>query len=163
MNLCHINNYDLFIQPQLSLLFLLSSSDIGNYLFSSLFFFSSLLFLFASLFLSVYNLYRTVTHQGLNDFLPISLSLCLMGVLKEGGSPNPISQQIHLFFSNPSSNPTIQACVAQIEIPFPFFYCFCFMNPSPSAQNLLSQPLKKANPNSCVIPSGPSLVIRLSG
>ena len=29
-----------------------------------------------------------------------------------------------LFFSNPSSNPTIPACVAQIEIPFPFFYCF---------------------------------------
>ena len=31
-----------------------------------------------------------------------------------------------LFFSNPSSNSTIPACVAQIEIPFPFFYCFFF-------------------------------------
>ena len=31
-----------------------------------------------------------------------------------------------LFFSNPSSNPTIPACVARIEIPFPFFYCFFF-------------------------------------
>ena len=45
--------------------------------------------------------------------------------LKRGswrGGPNPISQEI--VFSNPSSNPTIPACVAQIEIPFPFFYCF---------------------------------------
>ena len=31
-----------------------------------------------------------------------------------------------LFFSNPSSNPTIPACFAQIEIPLPFFYCFFF-------------------------------------
>ena len=31
-----------------------------------------------------------------------------------------------LFFSNPSSNPTTPACVAQIEIPFPFFYGFFF-------------------------------------
>ena len=63
-----------------------------------------------------------------------------------------------LFFSNPNSNPTIPACVAQIEIPFPFFYCFfSFMNPSPSAQNPISQPLKKANPSSHFTPSRPSL------
>ena len=37
----------------------------------------------------------------------------------------------------------VPACVAQIEIPFSFFYCFFFMNPSPSAQNPISQPLKK--------------------
>ena len=60
------------------------------------------------------------------------------------------------FFSNPSSNPTIPACVAQIEIPFPFFYCIFFMNPSPSAQNPISQPLKKANPSSHFTPSRPS-------
>ena len=59
----------------------------------------------------------------------------------EGGFLIPFPSK--LFFSNPSPNPTIPACVAQIEIPFPFFYCFCFMNPSPSAQNPISQPLKK--------------------
>ena len=37
-----------------------------------------------------------------------------------------------LFFSNPSSNPTIPACVAQIEIPFPFFYCFFFCHETQS-------------------------------
>ena len=69
-----------------------------------------------------------------------------------GGGANPISQEI--VFSNPSSNPTISARVAQIEIPFPFFYCFFFvMNPSPSAQNPISQPLKKANPSSHFTPS----------
>ena len=69
----------------------------------------------------------------------------------EGGVLIPFPSK--LFFSNPSSNPTIPACVAQIEIPFPFFYCFCFMNPSPSAQNPISQPLKKANPSSHFTPS----------
>ena len=39
-----------------------------------------------------------------------------------GGVLIPFSSK--LFFSNPSSNPTIPAGVAQIEIPFPFFYCF---------------------------------------
>ena len=67
-----------------------------------------------------------------------------------------ISFPSKLFFSNPNSNPTIPACVTQIEIPFPFFYCFCFMNPSPSAQNPISQPLKKANPSSHFTPSWPS-------
>ena len=63
-----------------------------------------------------------------------------------------------LFFSNPSSNPTIPVCVPQIEIPFPFFHCrgFFFMNPSPSAQNPISQLLKKANPSSHFTPSRPS-------
>ena len=40
------------------------------------------------------------------------------------GGPNLISQEIVLFFFFFFSNPTIPACVAQIEIPFPFFYCF---------------------------------------
>ena len=75
------------------------------------------------------------------------------------GGPNPISQEI--VFSNPRSNPTIPACVAQIEIPFPFFYCFFFMNPSPSAQNPISQPLKKANPSSHFTPSRPSMKTQL--
>ena len=48
-----------------------------------------------------------------------------------------------LFFSNPT-------------IPFPFFYCFSFMNPIHSTQNPISHPLKKANPSSHFIPSGPS-------
>ena len=62
-----------------------------------------------------------------------------------------------LFFSNPSSNPTIPTCVAKIEIPFPFFYCFFFvMNSSPSAQNPISQPLKKTNPSSHFTSSRPS-------
>ena len=39
-----------------------------------------------------------------------------------GGGLIPFPRK--LFFSNPSSNPTISARVAQIEIPFPFFYCF---------------------------------------
>ena len=43
---------------------------------------------------------------------------------REGGVLIPFPRK--LFFSNPSSNPTIPACVAQIEIPFPFFYCFFF-------------------------------------
>ena len=60
---------------------------------------------------------------------------------REGGVLIPFPRK--LFFSNPSSNPTIPACVAQTEIPFPFFYCFFFMNPSHSAQNPISQPLKK--------------------
>ena len=41
---------------------------------------------------------------------------------REGGVLIPFPRK--LFFSNPSSNPTIPACVTQIEIPFPFFYCF---------------------------------------
>ena len=49
-----------------------------------------------------------------------------------------------LFFSNPSSNPTIPACVAQPEIQFPFF-------------NYFFQPLKKAKPSSHFTPSGPSV------
>ena len=73
---------------------------------------------------------------------------------REGGALIPFPRKS--FFSNPSSNPTIPACVAQIEIPFPFFYCFS-MNPSPSAQNPISQPLKKANPSSHFTPSRPSL------
>ena len=76
-----------------------------------------------------------------------------------GGGPNPISQQI-VFFQIPPQVPTIPACVAQIEIPFLFFYCFCFMNPSPSAQNPISQPLKKANPSSHFTPSRPSFLYR---
>ena len=59
------------------------------------------------------------------------------------GGPNPTYQKIVFFFSNPSSNPTIPACTAQIEIPFPFSIVFLFINPSPSAQNPISQPLKK--------------------
>ena len=62
---------------------------------------------------------------------------------REGGWGWGDPQEI--VFSNLSSNLTIPACVAQIKIPFPFFYCFFFMNPSPSAQNPISQPLKKAN------------------
>ena len=75
-----------------------------------------------------------------------------------GGRGELIPFPRKLFFSNPSSNPTIPACVAQIEIPFPFFYCFFFfvMKPSPSAQNPISQPLKKANPSSHFTPSRPS-------
>ena len=44
---------------------------------------------------------------------PAARIVCLEG--REGGV---------LIFSNPSSNATIPARVAQIEIPFPFFYCF---------------------------------------
>ena len=76
-----------------------------------------------------------------------------IGEGREGGVLIPFPRK--LLFSNPSSNPTIPACVAQIEIPFPFFYSF-FINPSPSAQNLISQPLKKANPSSQFTPSRPS-------
>ena len=43
---------------------------------------------------------------------------------REGGVLIPFPRK--LFFPNPSSNPTIPACVAQIEIPFPFFHCFFF-------------------------------------
>ena len=53
------------------------------------------------------------------DFQPISARNFLEG--REGGVLIPFLRK--LFFSNPSSNPTIPACVAQIEIPFPFFYC----------------------------------------
>ena len=49
------------------------------------------------------------------------------------GGPNPISQEI-VFFQIPA------------QIP----------NPSPSAQNPISQPLKKANPSSHFTPSRPS-------
>ena len=65
---------------------------------------------------------------------------------REGGVLIPFTRK--LFFSNP----TTPACVAQIEIPFPFFYYFFFMNPSLSAQNPISQPLKKANPSSHFTP-----------
>ena len=81
------------------------------------------------------------------------LQSCILRVVK-GGVLSPFPR--NMFFSNPSSNPRIPACVAQIEIPFPFFYCFFFMNPSPSAQNPISQPLKKANLSSHFTPSRPS-------
>ena len=42
----------------------------------------------------------------------------------EGGVLIPFRRK--LFFSNTSSNPTIPACVAQIEIPFPIFLLFFF-------------------------------------
>ena len=82
------------------------------------------------------------------------MSNCVYKRVVKGGILIPFPRK--LFFSNPSSNPTIPAYVAQIEIPFPFFYCFFFMNPSPSAQNPISQPLKKANPSSHFTPSRPS-------
>ena len=41
---------------------------------------------------------------------------------REGGVVIPFLRK--LFFSNPSSDLTIPAWGAQIEIPFPFFYCF---------------------------------------
>ena len=48
-------------------------------------------------------------------------------VVKEGaGGGFLIPFPRKLFFGSPSSNPTIPACVAQIEIPLPFFYCFFF-------------------------------------
>ena len=37
------------------------------------------------------------------------------------------------------------------------YYCFFFMNPSPSAQNPIPQPLKKANPSSHFTPPRPSI------
>ena len=52
---------------------------------------------------------------------------CLEG--REEGVLIPLPGK--LFFSNPSSNHTIPACVAQIEILFPFFYCFFSWIPVP--------------------------------
>ena len=49
---------------------------------------------------------------------------------REGGVLIPFPRK--LLFSNPSSNPSIPACVAQIETPFPFFYCFFFFHESQS-------------------------------
>ena len=57
-----------------------------------------------------------------------------------------------LFFSNPSLNSTIPALLLKLKSHSHLFYCFCFMNPSPSAQNRISQPPKKKNPSSDFTP-----------
>ena len=74
--------------------------------------------------------------------------------MKRGGVLIPFPSK--LFFSNPSSNPTILAVLLKFK-SIPIFYCFCFINPSPSAQNPISQPLNKANPGFHFTPSRPSL------
>ena len=68
-----------------------------------------------------------------------------------GGGPNPISQEI-VFFQIRAQIPQSQPVLLKLKS-----YCFFFMNPSPSAQNPISQPLKKANPSSHFTPSRPSL------
>ena len=94
----------------------------------------------------------------LKFLFPSPCKTCVKRVVKGGwgGGWVLIPFPRKLFFSNPCSNPTIPACAAQIEIPFPFLYRFFIMNPSPSAQNPISQPLKKANPSSNFTPSPPS-------
>ena len=73
---------------------------------------------------------------------------------REGGAPNPISQEIVFFKSQlKSHNPSL--CCSNWYL-VPIFLLFFFMNPSPSAQNPISQPLKKANPSSQFTPSRPS-------
>ena len=71
--------------------------------------------------------------------------------------PNPISQEIVFFkFQLKSHNPSL--CCSNWN-PIPIFLLFFFKNPSPSAQNPISQPLKKANPSSHFTPSRPSLYL----
>ena len=68
-----------------------------------------------------------------------------------GGVPNPISQEI-VFFQIPQSQPVLLKLKSQSHFSIVFF----FMNPSPSVQNPISQPLKKANTSSHFTPSRPS-------
>ena len=72
-----------------------------------------------------------------------------------GGGPNPISQEI-VFFQIPAQIPQSQPVLLKLKSHSHFSIVFFFMNPSPSAQNPISQPLKKANPSSHFTPSRPS-------
>ena len=72
------------------------------------------------------------------------------------GGPNPISQEIVFFKSQlKSHNPSLYCSNWN---PIPILLLFFFINPSPSAQNPISKPLKKANPSSHFTPSRPSSV-----
>ena len=75
---------------------------------------------------------------------------------REGGwGPNPISQEIAFFKSQlKPHNPSL--CCSNWN-PIPIFLLFVFMNPSPSAQNPISQRLKKANASSHFTPLRPSM------
>ena len=71
------------------------------------------------------------------------------------GGPNPISQEI-VFFQIPAQIPQSQPVLLKLKSRSHFSIVLFFMNPSPSAQNPISQPLKKANPSSHFTPSRPS-------
>ena len=71
------------------------------------------------------------------------------------GGPNPMSQEI-VFFQIPAQIPQSQPVLLKLESHSHFSIVFFFVNPSPSAQNPISQPLKKANPSSHFTPSRPS-------
>ena len=69
------------------------------------------------------------------------------------GGPNPISQET-VFFQIPAQIPQSQPVLLKLKSHSHFsIVFFFFMNPSPSAQNPISQPLKMANPSSHFIPS----------
>jgi len=88
-----------------------------------------------------------IVQQTISEF---PLSLFQRGSWRGVLIPFP-SKLLFFFWSQlKSHNPSL--CCSNLN-PIPIFYCFCFTNPSPSAQNPISQPLKKANPSSHFTPS----------
>ena len=74
----------------------------------------------------------------------------------EGGSWSHFPANCFFLLKSQLKSHNSSLSIARIEIPFPFFYCFSFMNPVPSAQNPISQPLKRQMPSSHFTPSRPS-------
>ena len=66
-----------------------------------------------------------------------------------------------LFFQIPAQIPQPQPVLLKLKSHSHFSIVFSFMNPSPSAKNPISQPLKKANPSSHFTPSRPSKPVGL--
>ena len=74
---------------------------------------------------------------------------------REGGVLIPFPGKF-FFFQIPAQILQSQPVLLKLKSHSHFSIVFFFINPSPSAQNPISQPLKKANPSSHFTPSWPS-------
>ena len=75
---------------------------------------------------------------------------------KEGREGGGVLFPGNCFFQIPAQIPQSQPVLLKLKFHSHFSIVFFFTNPSPSAQNPISQPLKKANPSSHFTPSRPS-------
>ena len=82
-----------------------------------------------------------------------SFNVCIEG--REGGSSSHFPGNC-FFFQIPAQIPQSQPLLLKLKSHSHFSNVFFFMNPSPSAQNPISQPLKKAYPSSHFTHSRPS-------